>query len=261
MSALAVAGGFVQLSHGKAGPLERMREGDAFAYYSPRASYPKGAPVQAFTAIGRVRGRRDLQVRMGGGIPPFRRPAGSSPASEAPIKPLLDALSFVRNKTHWGAAFRFGFLRVPEEDFAAHRRGDGTRGRRRISARLLSRAIRASAGINGNGGAPRCAACWRLRCPPPRAGKIALIAGLCRRRFLRTMISAASPHRRAILFMIVAAVCWSSGGFLVRQLSITNAWEIVFWRSLFMALFVAGVLLVMHGRRMPRAVAPSAGRA
>ncbi len=63
-----------------------------------------------------------------------------------------------------------------------------------------------------------------------------------------------AAHRRAILFMIVAAVCWSSGGILVRQLSITNAWEIVFWRSVFMALFVAGVLGVMHGRRMPRAV-------
>lgn len=61
-------------------------------------------------------------------------------------------------------------------------------------------------------------------------------------------------HRRAILFMIVAAICWSSGGYLVRQLSINNAWEIVFWRSLFMSLFVAGVLLVMHGRKMPQAV-------
>ncbi len=54
--------------------------------------------------------------------------------------------------------------------------------------------------------------------------------------------------------MIVAAVCWSSGGLLVRALSIANAWEIVFWRSLFMAAFVAGVLLVLHGRRLPQAV-------
>jgi drug/metabolite transporter (DMT)-like permease len=61
-------------------------------------------------------------------------------------------------------------------------------------------------------------------------------------------------HRRAVLFMIVAAICWSTGGVLVRQLSITNAWEIVFWRSLFMTLFVAGVLFVMHGRAMPRAI-------
>jgi len=64
----------------------------------------------------------------------------------------------------------------------------------------------------------------------------------------------AARHRRAIAFMVVAAICWSSGGLLVRALSITNAWEIVFWRSLFMALFVAGVLVALHGRRMPRAV-------
>jgi len=65
---------------------------------------------------------------------------------------------------------------------------------------------------------------------------------------------APSRHRRAIAFMVVAALCWSSGGILVRQLSLTNAWEIVFWRSLFMALFVAGVLFSLHGRKMPRAV-------
>ena len=69
------------------------------------------------------------------------------------------------------------------------------------------------------------------------------------------ILAAPSRHRRAVAFMIVAAVCWSSGGILVRQLSLTNAWEIVFWRSAFMVLFVAGVLLAMHGRNMPRAVA------
>lgn len=67
------------------------------------------------------------------------------------------------------------------------------------------------------------------------------------------LVTPAARHRRAILFMTVAALCWSSGGILVRALSITNAWEIVFWRSLFMAAFVAGVLTVMHGRGMPKA--------
>jgi drug/metabolite transporter (DMT)-like permease len=57
-----------------------------------------------------------------------------------------------------------------------------------------------------------------------------------------------------MIFMVVAAICWSSGGILVRALSITNAWEIVFWRSAFMAAFVIGVLTVMHGRKMPQAV-------
>ena len=54
--ALAVAGGFVQINHGKAGPLERMRAGDGFAYYSPRSAYPDGDSVQAFTALGCVTG-------------------------------------------------------------------------------------------------------------------------------------------------------------------------------------------------------------
>jgi len=66
--------------------------------------------------------------------------------------------------------------------------------------------------------------------------------------------STPARHGRSILFMIIAAMCWSTGGILVRQLAITSAWEIVFWRSLFMALFVAGTLLVMHGRRMPAQV-------
>jgi drug/metabolite transporter (DMT)-like permease len=61
-------------------------------------------------------------------------------------------------------------------------------------------------------------------------------------------------HRTAITFMIVAATCWSSGGYLVRQLSITSPWQIVFWRSLFMTLFVAGVLVAMHRLRTPRVV-------
>jgi drug/metabolite transporter (DMT)-like permease len=68
------------------------------------------------------------------------------------------------------------------------------------------------------------------------------------------MRSGPARYRRAIAFMIVAATCWSSGGYLVRQLSIVGAWEIVFWRSLFMTLFVAGVLLVMHRSATPRVV-------
>ena len=61
-------------------------------------------------------------------------------------------------------------------------------------------------------------------------------------------------RRRAVAMMITGALCWSTGGLLVRQLSIHNAWEIVFWRSLFMAAFVAVVLCAMHGRSMPRRV-------
>lgn len=68
------------------------------------------------------------------------------------------------------------------------------------------------------------------------------------------MSTAGNAHRRALAFMLIAPVCWSTGGLFVRLLSFADAWEIVFWRSLFMALFVAGALLVMHRARMPHAV-------
>lgn len=115
---LATAGGFAQVNHGKAGPLERMHAGDGFAFYSPRTSYPDGALLQAFTAIGRVRSGTVYQAEMDGGFRPFRLDVDFLPAEPAPVKPLLPELSFIRSKTHWGAAFRFGVVRIPATDFA-----------------------------------------------------------------------------------------------------------------------------------------------
>ena len=119
-----VAGGFAQLNHGKAGPLERMNPGDGLVYYSPRTDFPSGEAVQAFTAIGRVATGSIFQADDPDATC-FRRDMHYLPAAEAPIKPLLEELSFIRSKDHWGAAFRFGFLRVPEEDFARIARAMG----------------------------------------------------------------------------------------------------------------------------------------
>jgi len=106
------------VNHGKAGPLERMHAGDGFAFYSPRTSYPDGTPLQAFTAIGRVRTGAVYQAEMEDGFRPFRLDVDFLAADPAPVKPLLPELSFIRSKTHWGAAFRFGVVRVPAADFA-----------------------------------------------------------------------------------------------------------------------------------------------
>ena len=114
---LGVAGGFTQVNHGKAGPLERMHAGDGFAFYSPRTQYPDGELLQAFTAIGRIRTGTVYQATMGD-FRPFRLDVDFFPAQPAPVRPLIDQLTFIRSKTHWGAAFRFGVLRVPEADFA-----------------------------------------------------------------------------------------------------------------------------------------------
>jgi hypothetical protein len=113
-----VAGGFAEVNRGKAGPLERMRKGDGFAVYSPRSDEPDGARVQAFTAIGCVGDGSIVQTQESDGAVAFRRGVRYGPARDAPIKPLIEALSFIRSKVHWGAPFRFGFIRVSESDFA-----------------------------------------------------------------------------------------------------------------------------------------------
>ena len=116
--AAAVAHGFVQLSYGKPGPLARMQPGDGLALYSPRTAHPAGAPLQAFTAIGRIAPGGIYEAEAAVAAPIFRRGAAYLDATPAPIRPLLERLSFIRNKEHWGAAFRFGVVRVPREDFA-----------------------------------------------------------------------------------------------------------------------------------------------
>ena len=55
-------------------------------------------------------------------------------------------------------------------------------------------------------------------------------------------------HRNALMLMVGATLCWSSAGVLVRNMHITDGWEITFWRSIFMSLFVAGWLWKQHRR-------------
>jgi hypothetical protein len=114
---IGVEGGFAQVNHGKRAPLQRMKAGDGLAFYSPKTDYPGGEPLQAFTAIGAVRTGEVYQADMGGGFMPFRVDVGWLPCTEATIRPLLEQLSFIRDPAHWGAAFRFGHLEVPEADF------------------------------------------------------------------------------------------------------------------------------------------------
>ena len=55
-----------------------------------------------------------------------------------------------------------------------------------------------------------------------------------------------SRHGKGVLLMIGATLCWASAGMLVRNMHLTRGWEITFWRSLFMTLFVLGVLLAQY---------------
>jgi hypothetical protein len=115
---IGVKGSFMQLNHGKRAPLQRLSAGDGVVFYSPKTSYPDGEPLQAFTAIGRVNTGDIYQVEMTPQFKPFRVDVTFLKAKEAPIRALIDRLSFIEDKSHWGARFRFGHLSIGEVDFA-----------------------------------------------------------------------------------------------------------------------------------------------
>ncbi|MBC7955309.1 MAG: EVE domain-containing protein [Cytophagales bacterium] len=110
--------GIMQVGHGKGPPLKRIHAGDRVAYYSPVQRLGEKEPCQAFTAIGVVRDDRVYQADMGNGFVPFRKDVDYARGThEAPIRPLLDTLSFTRdNPKNWGYAFRFGLIKVSDED-------------------------------------------------------------------------------------------------------------------------------------------------
>jgi len=115
---IGVSGGFIQLNHGKKTPLQRLKTGDMLAMYSPRESYPDGPILQAFTAIGTIKSGKVYQFEMSPEFKPYRVDVEFSTCKEAPIKPLIGRAFLLRSKTHWGGAFRFGYVKVPEADFA-----------------------------------------------------------------------------------------------------------------------------------------------
>jgi len=110
-------GGFTQANHGKPDGLKRMARGDRIAFYSPKTDYPGGAVLQAFTALGTVTDDTPFQVEMTPDFHPYRRRVEFDECTENPIRPLLQKLSFIEDKTRWGYRFRFGLFAVPADDF------------------------------------------------------------------------------------------------------------------------------------------------
>ncbi len=118
--------GIAQIGHGKRGGLARMHAGDWLIYYSPRESLAGHNPVQTFTAIGQIPDDEIWEADEGS-FKPWRRKVEYKPAEDAPIRPLLDKLSFTKDKKSWGYAFRYGLFPVSKEDFEIIAKAMGTK--------------------------------------------------------------------------------------------------------------------------------------
>ncbi len=112
-----VAGGFAQLCHGKHGPLARMNVGDWLVYYSPKTDFPDGAPLRAFTALGRVVGENAYAFDMGSGFVPYRRDiAYLKEVREVPIRDVASELEFITSRGNWGMLARRGHFEIEMAD-------------------------------------------------------------------------------------------------------------------------------------------------
>lgn len=133
------AHGYMQVCHGKSGPLQRVAPGDRVVYYSPTITMGGKDTLQRFVSIGIVKPGVAYQVDMGAGFVPFRRDVAYVPANEVSILPLLDDLEFVEDRSRWGYKFRFGLFKVSDHDMA-----------------LIAAAMAADAQTLGLGEVPAC---------------------------------------------------------------------------------------------------------
>ncbi len=64
-----------------------------------------------------------------------------------------------------------------------------------------------------------------------------------------------TEHLKGMLLMAGAGLAWSTGGILIRSTTLTSAWEVVFWRALFMTLFVSMFLTARYRRDLLKRIA------
>jgi drug/metabolite transporter (DMT)-like permease len=63
-------------------------------------------------------------------------------------------------------------------------------------------------------------------------------------------MTTSAQHTKGVVLLVAACACWASAGVLVRNMEVHDGWKITFWRSLFMSLFLLGVLAFQHGGRL-----------
>ncbi|MDF0601764.1 EVE domain-containing protein [Psychromarinibacter sp. C21-152] len=115
-AAMARAAGIVAFSHGRAAPVKSLAPGDRVVFYAPKTDFD-GDPVQAFVAHARVTGDAPRERDFATGMTGWCRDAAFDEVTAAPVRPLLDHLSFVKNPRHWGMAFRQGKFEISGSDY------------------------------------------------------------------------------------------------------------------------------------------------
>lgn len=108
--ARGIAGGFMQVCHGKNAPLRRLAAGDRVAYYSPGPVMGGPASLKCITAYGVVADDELEQVEMFPGFRPWRRRVRWISGRRVPVGQLRADPRFALAGEGWGAKLRYGLL-------------------------------------------------------------------------------------------------------------------------------------------------------
>lgn len=108
--------GIAQIGHGKKSGLARMKAGDGFAYYSPKESFNGDEPLQAFTAIGKMKDDEIWQADEGDFKPWRRRVLYNKNIHDASVHDIRSRLELT-SQPNWGYQLRRGLVELSKQDF------------------------------------------------------------------------------------------------------------------------------------------------
>ena len=86
-------------------------------YYSSKDKFENGKLLQKFTAIGEITDDEPYQPNNQEKFKPYRRNVDYKVCNETEMRPLIDDLSFIKNKKRWGFYLISGFREISKEDF------------------------------------------------------------------------------------------------------------------------------------------------
>ena len=112
-----VEGGFAQAGHGRKDLMSKPSKGDWIIFYSAKDNFENGKPLQKFTAVGQVVDEAPYQPDVKENFKPYRRNVDFKKVKETAIRPLLEQLTFIKNKKSWGFYLISGFREISKEDF------------------------------------------------------------------------------------------------------------------------------------------------
>lgn len=109
--------GFAQAGHGRRDFMSKPAKDDWIVYYSPKDKFEEGEIYQKFTAIGKITDDEPYQPNARKGFKAYRRNVAYITCQDAPIRPLISELSFIKNKERWGLYLLSGFREISQADF------------------------------------------------------------------------------------------------------------------------------------------------